>query len=69
MFITEYARNKWDMDGHVALATVSLAAAVLYTGIALLAPDGTIEAAIAYAGNSGLIASTLYNFLKAKYPA
>lgn len=64
MLITEYAKRKWDLEGSLAIAIVSLIVAILYAVFALFATPEFIEQALAFAGTTGFVAMTLYNFLK-----
>lgn len=64
MFVTEWTKKKRNMEGRVAIAIVSLLVAVIYVAITIIAPSGTIDAAITYAGTTSSVSMLLYNFLK-----
>jgi len=65
MLVTERAKNKRNMDGHVAIAIVCLLVGFIYSLATLLLPEATINQGITLAANTGFWAMTAYNFIKA----
>ena len=61
-FVTQYAKDKYDLNGSYAIFLVSIALAIVYTLVTVLLDQATLQAIIWYTSTTSAVAMMIYNF-------